>query len=68
MILKMKTDSKHHLRKQDILEELQQYPYELFVERKAVSRTVESMVEQHAFAIFSDNTGVWIDQESPKEV
>ncbi len=67
-ILKKKTDSKHHLRKQDILEELQQYPYELFVERKAVSRSVESMAEQHVFAIFSDHTGVWIDQESPKEV
>ena len=67
-ILKTKTDSKHHLRKNDILEELQKYPYELFVERKAVSRTVESMAEQYQFSVFSDRTGVWIEQEKPKSI
>ena len=62
-ILKTKTNSKKHMRQKDILEELKLPPYELFIERKALSRTLQNLKEAHQFAIFSDKTGVWIDQE-----
>lgn len=67
-ILKTKSDSKHHLRQKDILEELKNPPYELFIERKALSRTIQSLVEAYQFAIMSDNTGIWIDQSQPKNL
>lgn len=67
-ILKTKSDSKHHLRQKDILEELKNPPYELFIERKALSRTIQSLVEAYQFAIMSDGTGIWIDQGQSKDI
>ena len=56
------------LRQKDILEELKKPPYELFIERKALRRTIQSLVEAYQFAIMSDGTGIWIDQSQPKDI
>ena len=61
-ILKEKSSSKKHLRHQEILKELQKYPYELVIERKALGRIIHNLTDTSHYAVFSDKTGVWIDQ------
>ncbi len=61
-ILKEKSSSKKHLRQQDILSELARYPYELTLERKALSRIIHNLIDAPQYAVFQDTTGVWIDQ------
>lgn len=65
-ILKEKSNSKKHLRQQEILSELTKYPYEIFIERKALSRIIHNLVDSSQYAVFQDKTGVWIDQETNK--
>lgn len=62
-ILKEKSNSKTHLRQQDILKELEKYPYEITLERKALSRIIHNLIDTPQYAVFSDNTGVWVEQE-----
>ncbi len=62
-ILKAKSDTKTHLRQQDILKELAKYPYEIKMERKALSRIIHNLVDLPQYAVFSDKSGVWVDQE-----
>ena len=62
-ILKSKTNSKTHLRHRDILKELGKYPYEITLERKALSRIIHNLIDDAQYAVFSDKTGVWIEQE-----
>ena len=62
-ILHRKSNSKTHLRQQDILKELEKYPYEISLERKALSRILHNLIDSPQYAVFSDKTGVWIDQE-----
>lgn len=61
-ILKEKSNSKKHLRQQDILKELIKYPYEISIERKALSRIIHNLTDSLKYAVYQDNTGVWIDQ------
>lgn len=62
-ILKEKTNSKKHIRLNEIETELKKYPYELVLERKAVSRTVHNLVNSPHFYVYQDKTGVWVEQE-----
>lgn len=62
-ILKEKSSSKKHLRQQDILNELSKYPYEVMIERKALSRIIHNLIDSPNYAVFQDKSGVWIDQE-----
>lgn len=62
-ILRKKSDSKTHLRQQDILKELEKYPYEITLERKALSRIIHNLIDTPHYAVFSDKTGVWVEQE-----
>ena len=62
-ILKDKSSSKKHLRQQEIINELSKHPYEIFIERKALSRIIHNLVDSAQYAVFQDKTGVWIDQE-----
>lgn len=62
-ILKDKSSAKKHLRQQEILKELAKYPYEVSIERKALSRIIHNLAEYPQYAIFHDKTGVWVDQE-----
>ena len=61
LILKDKTDSQKHMRQQDLLQELEKYPYELFIERKALSRLIHNLADSQ-LAICVDKTGVWYEQ------
>lgn len=61
-ILKNKSNSKKHLRQQDILKELERYPYEIPLERKALSRIIHNLIDSQ-YGIYSDKTGVWVEQE-----
>ena len=62
-ILRDKSNSKTHLRQQDILKELEKYPYEISLERKALSRIIHNLIDSAQYAVFSDKTGVWVEQE-----
>ena len=62
-ILKEKSNSKKHLRQQEIINELAKHPYEILIERKALSRIIHNLVDSTQYGIFQDKTGVWIDQE-----
>ena len=62
-ILRNKSNSKTHLRQQDIMKELEKYPYEISLERKAVSRIIHNLIDTAQYAVFSDKTGVWVEQE-----
>ena len=61
-ILSKQSNSKKHLRQQDILKELAKYPYEISLERKAVGRIIQNLVDSQ-YGIYSDKTGVWMDKE-----
>ena len=58
-ILKQKTDSMHHMRQTELLEELKEY--EVCVERKALNRAVHTLVDS-SLPIEQDKTGVWYVQ------
>ena len=47
----------------DIMKELEKYPYEISLERKAVSRIIHNLIDTAQYAVFSDKTGVWVEQE-----
>ena len=61
-ILSKQSNSKKHLRQQDILKELAKYPYEISLERKAVGRIIQNLVDSQ-YGIYSDKTGIWKDKE-----
>ncbi|MBR2406376.1 MAG: hypothetical protein IKB04_04980 [Clostridia bacterium] len=62
-ILSRHSNSKTHLRQRDILKELEKYPYEISLERKALGRIIHNLVDTPQYAVFSDKSGVWIEQE-----
>lgn len=62
-ILFEKSDSRKHLRQQEILNILEKYPYEISLERKALSRIIHNLIDSAPYAVFQDKSGVWIDQE-----
>ncbi|MBR6766271.1 MAG: hypothetical protein IKM06_07285 [Clostridia bacterium] len=62
-ILMKCSDSKRHLRQNEILLALSKYPYEISLERKALSRIIHNLADSSQYAVFQDRSGVWIDQE-----
>lgn len=62
LILKEKTNVKKHFRQQEILEELKKYPYEISIERKALSRIVHNLMDSQ-LSVMSDKTGVWFEKD-----
>lgn len=61
LILRQHSSSKTHLRQQDILKLLSCYPYEIKIERKALSRIIHNLLDSQ-LSVRSDKTGVWIEQ------
>lgn len=61
LILKEKTNVKSHLRQQEILEELKKYPYEISIERKALSRIIHNLMDSQLH-IKSDKNGTWFEK------
>lgn len=62
LILKEYSSSEKHLRQQDILKILEGYPYEVPLERKALSRIIHNITDSQ-LSVFSDKTGTWLEQE-----
>lgn len=62
LILKEHSSSEKHLRQQDILKILEGYPYEVPLERKALSRIIHNITDSQ-LSVFSDKTGTWLEQE-----
>lgn len=62
-ILTKNSDSNTHLRQKDILDILSQYPYEITLERKALSRIVHILTDSWNHAVYQDNTGVWVEHD-----
>ena len=60
-ILKEKTNATTHMRQVDILEELKKY--EVFIERKALNRTIHTLAADPRLPIRQDQkSGVWYEQ------
>ena len=60
-ILKEKTNAQKHMRQVDILEELKKY--EIFIERKALNRTIHTLAADPRLPIRQDQkSGVWYEQ------
>ena len=62
LILKDHSNNKRHLRQQEILNYLNNYPYEVLLERKALSRVLHNLTDSQIM-IHSDQTGTWFEQE-----
>ena len=63
-ILSKHSNSKTHLRQNDILKKLSEYPYEISLERKALSRIIHNLTDSPHYAVFQDKSGVWVDKEN----
>ena len=63
LILKEHSHKGKHLLQKEILDYLAEYPYDLVIERKALSRCIHLLSSLH-LDIYSDpRYGTWIDQE-----
>lgn len=60
LILKEYSDRSIHLRQQEILTLLENYPYEVMLERKALSRIIHNLTDSQ-LSVFSDKSGTWQD-------
>lgn len=63
-IINKNSNSKNHLRQKDILKKLNEYPYEILLERKALSRIIHNLSDSAHYHIFQDKTGVWVEKNS----
>ena len=62
-ILTQKTNRDKPMSQQEIINELQEMPYELTIERKALSRVIHGL-EEEMMGIHSDpRGGAWYDQD-----
>ena len=62
LILKEHSSSARHLRQNEILEYLRSMPYEITIERKALSRTIHNLVDSQLCVHTDTKTGTWIEQ------
>ena len=62
LILKEHSDKNIHLRQQEILAMLENYPYEVTLERKALSRIIHNLTDSQ-LSVFSDKSGTWQDDD-----
>ncbi|MBO4414676.1 MAG: hypothetical protein J5824_01700 [Lachnospiraceae bacterium] len=60
-ILKEKTDYCNSMSRNEIQERLAKAPYELVMERKAILRTVNLLVNESNLHVYCDRKGVWYD-------
>ena len=62
-ILTEATDSEHHLTQKEIAEKLEAYPYEISLERKALSRVIHNLEDTGFGIISAPKKGVWFDAD-----
>lgn len=63
LILQRHTNTKNHLHQQEILKLLKEYPYEITIERKALSRIIHNLSDSQ-LCVYSDQSGTWMDEDS----
>lgn len=64
-ILKDNTNRVKHFKQQDIIDRLEEYPYELSLERKAVGRILHLLEDEYCLDICLDKaTGAWYEKGS----
>ncbi len=59
LILKEHSDAGHHLRQQEILQYLREYPYEIELERKALSRIIHNLADSQLQICTDAKDGSW---------
>ena len=59
LILKQHSDSEHPLKQQEILSYLAEEPYEIVVERKALSRVIQNLKSSHLGIYTDKHRGSW---------
>lgn len=59
LILKEHSDAEHHLKQQEILSHLRKYPYEIELERKALSRIVHNLADSQLKICTDAKEGSW---------
>lgn len=62
LILKDFSNSRKHLKQQEILTLLSKDPYEITLERKALSRIIHNLQDSDLF-VESDKSGTWLEQD-----
>lgn len=63
-ILRDNTNSRKHFKQQDIIDRLEDFPYELSLERKAVGRILHLLEDEDGLGICVDSTGAWYEKDS----
>ena len=63
LILKEKTDTRRHLSQKELMVELEKFPYEVSVERKALSRTIHGLADSGLGIVSDLRDGVWFDSD-----
>ena len=59
LILKEHSDAEHHLKQQEILSHLRKYPYEIELERKALSRIIHNLADSQLKICTDAKEGSW---------
>ena len=62
-ILAQKTNTDKHLSQQEIIEILKEMPYELTVERKALSRAIHGLEDEMVGICSNPKGGAWYDSD-----
>lgn len=62
LVLKEHSSSARHLRQNEILKYLENMPYEITIERKALSRTIHNLADSQLGVYTDVKTGTWIEQ------
>lgn len=62
-ILAQKTNTKKHLSQQEIIEILKEMPYELTIERKALSRAIHGLEDEMVGICSNPKGGAWYDSD-----
>ena len=64
LIIKENSSPQKHLLQKDIIKALEEYPYEVTIERKALSRILHSLEDSGLGIVSRAKSGIWYD---PKE-
>lgn len=63
LILKDESNQEKHLSQSDIIRSLEEYPFEITIERKALSRILHSLHDSGLGVISTEKGGSWFDED-----
>ncbi len=64
LILKERSDRSHHLSQQQILNELEKYPSEIVIERKALGRIIHNLTDSDLGIHTNGKYGTWYEPDT----